>query len=122
MLELPGQVPIYIIVDALDECPDTTDSLSPCQKVLDFVNDLMRQRHSSLYICITSCPEQDIQAILNPLTPALHRVSLHKEVGKKEDIDNYICSFVHSNKIIWSWRDKDKELIVNTLLERAGGM
>ena len=35
MLELPGQVPIYIIVDALDECPDTTDSPSPRQKVLD---------------------------------------------------------------------------------------
>jgi len=122
MLELPGQVPIYIIVDALDECPNTTDTPSPRQKVLDFVDDLIGRNHSSLYICITSRPEQDIQATLNPLTSTSRRVSLHEEVGQKEDINNYILSFVHSNKIMRRWRDEDKELVINTLSERAGGM
>jgi len=122
MLELPGQVPIYIIVDALDECPDTTDTPSPRQKVLDFVDDLIGRNHSSLYICITSRPEQDIQATLNPLTSTSRRVSLHEEVGQREDINNYILSFVHSNKTMRRWRDEDKELVINTLSERAGGM
>jgi hypothetical protein len=122
MLELPGQVPIYIIVDALDECPDTTDTPSPRQKVLDFVDDMIGRNHSSLCICITSRPEQDIQATLNPLTSTSRRVSLHEEVGQREDINNYILSFVHSNKTMRRWRDEDKELVINTLSERAGGM
>jgi hypothetical protein len=122
MLELPGQVPIYIIVDALEECPNTTDTPSPRQKVLDFVDDLIGRSHSSLYICITSRPEQDIQATLNPLTSTSRRVSLHEEVGQQEDINNYILSFVHSNKTMRRWKAEDKELVINTLSERAGGM
>ncbi len=118
-----GQVPIYIIIDALDECPDTTvtGTPSPRQKVLDFVNDLVGRKYSSLYICITSRLEQDIQATLDPLTPASRRVSLHEESGQMEDINNYIRSFVHSNKSMRRWRVKDKELVINTLSERAGG-
>ena len=83
MLDLPGQVPVYLIVDALDECPNNTGTPSAREKVLDFVEDLVQSRHSNLSICITSRPEQDINSILDPLTSPSTRVSLHEEDGHK---------------------------------------
>ena len=102
---------MYIIVDALDECPDSTDTPPPRQKVLEFLKDLVESNHSSLHLRITSRPEQDIQATLNSLTSASHRVSLHEEVGQKEDINRYIRSFVCSNKSMRRWRDEDRTLL-----------
>jgi len=122
MLELPGQVPVYIIVDALDECPNNTGSPSPRKKVLGFMGDLVRWKHANLYLCITSRPEQDIQSTLNPLTPTSRRVSLHEEGGQRQDINNYIRSFVHTDESMRRWREEDKELVINTLTERAQGM
>jgi hypothetical protein len=122
MLDLLGQIPIYVIVDALDECPDSTDTPSPRQKVLEFLKDLVERNHSNLYLCITSRPEQDIQATLNLLTSVSHCVSLHEEFGQQEDINRYIRFFVFSNKTMRRWRAEDKDLVINTLSERAGGM
>ena len=45
MLKLPGQLPVYIILDALDECPNTTGSPSPREKVLDLVQDLVKSQY-----------------------------------------------------------------------------
>ena len=57
MLELPGQVPIFVILDALDECPSTTGTPSAREKVLDFVEDLVLLNYPNLTMCITSRPE-----------------------------------------------------------------
>jgi len=122
MLRLPGQLPIFVILDALDECPSTAETPSPREKVLDFVEELVGSGHSNLFICITSRPEQDIQSFLNPLTSASRRVSLHDEIGQKEDIRSYLHSFVHTDRAMRRWKEEDKELVINTLSERAGGM
>jgi hypothetical protein len=122
MLELPGQLPIFVILDALDECPVTTETPSAREKVLDFVEELVGSGHSNLFICITSRPEQDIQSVLNPLTSAPLRVSLHEESGQREDINNYLRSFVQTDRAMRRWKEEDKELVINTLSERAGGM
>jgi hypothetical protein len=121
MLDVPGQVPVYIVIDALDECPDTTGTPSDRNKVLDFVDDLVGSKHSSLYMCISSRPEQDIQSTLNPLTSASRRVSLHEEGGQREDINSYIRYFVNSNKTMQGWSAQDKELVIDTLMKNAGG-
>ena len=122
MVELPGRLPIFIIVDALDECPNTTGTPSARDEVLDFVEDLVASNHSNLFLCITSRPEQDIQTVLNPLTSVSCRVALHDECGQKEDIHNFIRSFVSTDRAMRRWREEDKELVINTLSERAGGM
>jgi hypothetical protein len=121
MLDLPGQLPIYIIVDALDECIETAGNPTPRQSVLDFVGDLVACNHSSLSICITSRPEQDIQATLSHLTSAPRRVSLHEESGQKEDINIYVRYVVHSHRTMHKWSAEHKEITINTLIERAGG-
>src|SRR5712675_2614590 len=46
MLTLPDQLPIYLIMDALDECPDTSGIPSPRERVLQLVNELIGLRLS----------------------------------------------------------------------------
>jgi hypothetical protein len=122
MIDLPGQAPIYLLVDALDKCPNTTGTPSAREKVLNFVRDLLQSDHSNLFVCITSRPEQDISTTLNPLTSPSNRVSLHEEGGQRKDIDSYVRSFVQTDASMRRWRAEDKELVISVLSERAAGM
>ena len=122
ILELPGQLPLFITIDALDECPDTTGTPSAREEVLNFVEELAKSNRSNLFICITSRPEHDICTVLDPLTSPQCRISLHEEGGQREDINNYIRSFVHTDRAMQKWREEDKELVIKMLSERASGM
>jgi hypothetical protein len=120
MLTLGGQGPIYIIMDALDECPITSTIPSPREEVLELVDELVGLHLPDLHICVTSRPEYDIQAVLEHLTP--HPVSLHDESGQQQDITAYVSSFVHSDRKMRRWREDDKDLVIKILSERADGM
>jgi len=121
MLSLEAQPPIYIILDALDECPVTsTVPPSPREEVLEFVDELVGLRLPNLHICVTSRPEHDIRVVLEGLTE--HPVSLHNESGQQEDITNYVTSFVRSNQRMKRWRDEDRNLVIKTLSEKADGV
>jgi hypothetical protein len=120
MLTLPGQHPVYIIIDALDECPNTSGIPSPRDLVLDLLNELVELSLPNLYLCVTSRPEIDIRHALEPLTSL--RVSLHEESGQKKDIIDYVTSVVQSDPKMRRWRDEDKNLVIETLSERADGM
>jgi hypothetical protein len=122
MIKVLGELPVFIIMDALDECPNTTGTPSARDEVLDFVKALARSNHSNLFLSITSRPEQDMQTVLNPLTSASSRVALHEESGQREDINRFVRSFIHTDSVMRRWREEDKELVINTLSERAGGM
>jgi hypothetical protein len=118
---LESQAPIYIIMDALDECPDTsTIPPSPREEVLKFVEELVGLHLPNLHICVTSRPEHDIQIVLEPLTE--RPVSLHDESGQQEDIANYVAFFVDSNRRMQRWREEDRDLVIKTLSEKADGM
>ena len=112
--------PIYIVMDAFDECPNIFGMPSPRELVLDFVKELVELSLPNLHICVTSRPEIDIRTVLEPLTT--RRVSLHDETGQKEDIVEYVSSVVHSDTRMGKWREQDQNLIIETLSERAGGM
>jgi hypothetical protein len=120
MLNLPGQCPIYIIVDGLDECPNFPGRPSAREEVLEFVEELVNLELPSVRLCVASRPEMDIRAILEPLTSL--RISLHDEVGQKEDIIKYINSVVRSDRNMRRWKEEDKILVVDTLSEKADGM
>ena len=119
-LTLSNDRPIYIIMDALDECPNTFGLPSPREVVLDFVKELVELSLPHLRICITSRPEIDIRIVIEPLTT--RRVSLHDETGQKKDIVEYISSVVRSNVRMGKWREEDRKLVIETLSERADGM
>ncbi|KAI9436025.1 hypothetical protein H4582DRAFT_2130264 [Lactarius indigo] len=122
MLTLPNQGPVYLVIDALDECPDTSDVPSAREQVLDLIKDLVSLRLSNLHICVTSRPEVDICDVLESLTS--QTISLQDERGQKKDIADYVRSVVYSGsgKFMRRWRTDDKEHVIETLSERADGM
>jgi hypothetical protein len=122
MLGHPDQSPVYLTLDALDECPRTSGLPSVRQQVLDLVKDLVDLRLPGLHICVTSRPEVDIKDALEDIVS--HSISLHDERGQQKDITEYVEAVVRSNSVreIRRWRDTDKELVIQTLSERADGM
>jgi hypothetical protein len=120
ILNLPGQAPVYLIFDALDECPITLSLPSPREKVLMRVEELIEQQIPNLRICVTSRPETDINAILDPLT--FHSISLHDEIGQMQDIENYIRSIVNKDRMMRRWNVADKQLVIEVLANKADGM
>jgi hypothetical protein len=120
ILKRPGQAPVYIIIDGLDECPNTSGMPSPREKVLMFLNELVKLHFEGLHICITSRPEIDITIALNPLS--FYAVSLHDENGQRQDIVNYINSVVYTDVKMRRWRTEDKELVIEALTRKAAGM
>jgi NACHT domain len=120
MIELPEQGPLYLIIDALDECPNSSGFPTQRNQALDLVQELVNIRHPCLHICITSRPEADIRAVLEPL--AVHNISLHNESGQHQDIIDYIHSVVRSDLKMRGWREEDKILVIDTLTLKSGGM
>ena len=120
VLAFPGQGKLYIIVDALDECPHNLGTPTSREKVLEFVDKLLSLRLHHVRICITSRPEVDIQSSLGHLTS--HCVSLHDQSGQRKDIIDYIEHFVESDRRMEKWRKEDKELVIKTLAQKAQGM
>ena len=122
MLTQPDQGPVYLIIDALDECPDMSGVPSAREQVLDLVKELVNFQLPSLRICVTSRPEVDICDALDSLTS--QKVSLQDEGGQKKDIAYYVRSVVcsGSGKIMKRWRQEDKVEVIETLSERADGM
>ena len=120
ILSLAGQGPIYLVIDALDECPNVSGTPSAREEVLELIEELVDLNISNLYLCVTSRPEIDIRMILNPLKPL--QISLHDESGQKLDMIEYIKSVVHSDRKMRKWREEDQKLVVDTLSEKADGM
>jgi hypothetical protein len=50
------------------------------------------------------------------------KISLHDEIGKKEDIIKYIESVVRSDRSMRRWKEEDKRLLVDTLSDKSDGM
>jgi len=119
LLNLRGQAPVYLIVDALDECPNTSLP-SHRDQVLGLLEDLVNSKLPNLRICVTSRPETDIKPILETLT--FRSVSLHDESGQKEDIEKYIKSIVNTDRRMRRWSSVHKQLVIDVLTDRADGM
>lgn len=119
MITIMAQQPIFIFLDALNECPNDGMPV-PREEVLRLVNDLVSMHLPNLHICVTSRPETDIQTMLKPL--AVNAISLHDEIGQRIAISNYVSSVVSSDERMRNWRDEDRRLVVKELSERADGM
>ena len=120
MLGSPGPASFYIIIDGLDECPDISGVRSAREKVLDFIDELVNLNLPNVHICVASRPEIDIRNALEPLKPL--QISLHDQDGQKDDIIEYIKFIIHSDRKMKNWREDDKQLVIDTLSDKADGM
>jgi hypothetical protein len=120
LLELPGLAPVYLIVDALDECPDTGAIPSPRQDVLNLIGELIKSQIPNLRICVTSRKETDIKTFLDPFI--FRSVSLHDESGQQRDIEEYIKLVINTSPKNSSWKEKHKRQVIRVLTNKADGM
>ena len=114
ILEVSGQAPVYLIVDGVDECSNTSDLPSLREKVLMLLENLVDLQLPNLRICVTSRPEIDIRVALEPLT--FRSISLHDESEQRKDIDNYIRFVVNADLKMRRWKAADKELVIDVLI------
>jgi hypothetical protein len=120
ILKLPRRHPVYLIVDALDECPNPPVKLPPRKKVLNLLEELVDSKIPNLRICVTSRPESDITVVLNRLT--CHTISLHDERQQIDDINGYITWFVNNDEGMREWTTEDKQRVIDFLTRKADGM
>ena len=120
ILSMPGQAPIYIIVDALDESPNSSGNPSAREEVLKLIEELVQFKLPNLHLCVASRPEMDVRMVLEPL--ASFQISLHNEIGHKEDIIAYIKSVVRSDETMQQLGEEDQNLVIDTLSQRADCM
>lgn len=125
MLKYPGQAPVFIVVDALDEAPDSPSPdyppwVTPRQSVLGIVKGLIELKLQNLHLCLTSRPELDIQLVLDPLEPV--SVRLHTQDGQLDDIARYVESVISSDIRMSRWSKNIKKLVIDTLTNKSHGM
>jgi NACHT domain len=120
LLKIPGLAPVYLIVDALDECPNISTFRSPRRKVLNVIEELIKSQFSNLRICVTSRPETDIKSVFHPLNPRW--ISLHDERGQKRDIEDYIKSVINAHPKNSQWKAEHRQLVIDVLTGKADGM
>ena len=120
MLSLSGQTPTYIIIDAIDECPNLSGMPSAREEVLRLIEEIVDLELPNVHLCVASRPEVDIRLVLEPLTSL--KISLHEENGQKEDIIKYIKSVIRSDRSMRRWTEEDKQFVIDTLSNGADGM
>jgi hypothetical protein len=120
ILKLPGLAPVYLILDALDECPNASAFPSPRAQVLDLLEELIELQIPNLRTCITSRPEADIKDVLDSLV--LRSVSLHDESKQKKDIEEYIKWAINTHPKNRRWKAEHKQLAIDVLTKKANGM
>jgi hypothetical protein len=89
MLSLPVQGPIYLIIDALDECPNHSGMPTPREEILELVKNLTGLLLPNLHICVTSRPEIDI----SPSVPTRPKWTKKRHLG----LHQLCCLFRHED-------------------------
>ena len=120
LLNLPGPVPVYLIIDGLDEFPSDSSLSSSREELLSLLENFVEAKFKNVRICVTSRPEDDIKTILEPL--AFESISLHSQREQQQDIKKYIEAFVTSDRNMKNWDQDYRQLVINVLTERADGM
>ncbi|KAL7909988.1 ankyrin repeat-containing domain protein [Trichoderma velutinum] len=120
---LRGFSRVYIIIDALDECPELGGRREDLMKTLRYV---LNAAPDNLHIICTSRKESDINAELQSHLNEPMRIEfdlssyMHREAIKR-DIGQYIDSTL-ANVNYSSWSDTIKKKVKETLIERSDGM
>jgi len=119
LLNFPRPVPVYLIIDGLDEFPNDSSLSSSREELLSLLEDFVEAKFKNVRICVTSQPVDDIQTILEPL--AFRSISLHTQRGQQRDIEKYINAFVSNNRSMKIWNQKHRKLVTDAMIEGADG-
>ena len=104
--------PVYIILDALDECADRED-------LLDFLSSFVQLKLAGVRILATSRRERDIEERLLPSTA--YNINIQSAVVD-EDIRLYIKARLATDAKLKKWSDSVRIEILDALIKKANGM
>ncbi len=96
-------MPIYLILDALDERPNTKEIRISRHQVLTLVKNLVKLNVIKLHLCITSRLEVDLRTSLEPLTSASTRISLRDQSRQRKDIVDFVRAVDYSGENMRRW-------------------
>lgn len=108
--------PTFIIIDALDECPEIGNER---KYLCEILAELHKWNVSYLHILVTSRKEQDINAALSPIVTSTP-ISITEEVAA--DIQRYVSSQVANDPDLNVYGAELKMKIERNLVEKANGM
>lgn len=118
---MQGFSAVYIIVDALDECPTTNDER---KKLLNSLHHILKAAPDSLRMFCTSRKEVDIDKAIRPLLlePWGDEIDLSNQTEVlNHDIAHYIDSIL-ADANYNTWPKSVKEEARKVLMEKADGM
>ncbi|KAJ7049829.1 ankyrin repeat-containing domain protein [Mycena amicta] len=103
--------PIFIVVDAVDECAKPND-LAP------IIRDLLHLAEHCMHIFVTSRPEDGVSKILRPLTTC----ELDLSSAIKGDIALHLGHVLSNEHPFCSWKQVHRNRVFTHLLEHSDGM
>ncbi|KAJ7873475.1 hypothetical protein B0H14DRAFT_3860042, partial [Mycena olivaceomarginata] len=103
--------PIFIILDALDEC-SSPEELEPV------LCDLLQRVEGHVHVFVTSRPEDAVVKVLRPLTTC--ELDLSSVI--KGDIALYLGHIMSKEHPFRFWKQVHRDLVLNHLLEHSDGM
>ncbi|UKZ91840.1 uncharacterized protein TrAFT101_006810 [Trichoderma asperellum] len=118
---MQGFSAVYIIIDALDECPMINDER---KKLLNSLHHILKAAPDSLHMFCTSRKEVDIDKAIRPFLsmPWAEEIDLSYQIGVlNNDIAQYIDSIL-ADADYDTWPKSIKEETKSVLMEKADGM
>jgi hypothetical protein len=113
---------VYLIIDALDECPVADNER---ERLLNVLGCAVRSGLPNLHVLCTSRPESDIEAKFGPLFSRTAAKILDLQKRRKEvsqDILTYIGQKIEESSKFRSWPLNIKEEVKSVLMQKANGM
>ena len=107
---------VYLIIDALDECPEVGDER---QTLLASLLRMYRWRETSLHLLLTSRKEKDIDDELREYVTEMD-LEVHKD-SVNRDIGIFIDKKLATSKMK-KWPKETRELVRSTLIAKADAM
>jgi hypothetical protein len=105
---IPDRGHVYLVFDALDECPDNTHADSKRKSLLSILVNLLQRHKDKVHILATSRPEHDIKAELERFS----KVDL--EFHLAEDVKEFVTAAI-SGPSLEKYNEEIKGLIFDTL-------
>lgn len=102
---------VFVVIDALDECPKTTDHAKR-QDLLDQIIELLSEQNRNLHLLATSRNEMDIRESLQAVATA----KLDIQTAFRGDIEMFVNSRLEEERRLARWSTKIKAKAKSTLL------
>lgn len=122
MLALQNQGTIYVVVDAVNECPKSFQNRTGRERVLEIAKELIQLGLPHFRLCVTSRPEVDIVEALPVESSKLQFVSLDNQDDHLKGVTEYVESVVNSDSKMKNWPEETKRLVIDTVPKTVGGV